>query len=120
MKMFFQTSAETDGIMKKGAITNMLTTPLPPHRLIGQQGEDHTVHHGDQRHTAHQNKRDLDGGPEGARANKAGIVVEAGPPRIATAHGQVVPEGKPDGGHQQDQYPGQQQNDRGGHHQACG
>ncbi len=48
MKMFFQTSAETDGIMKKGAITNMLAPPLPPDRLIEQQRQQRAADCGDQ------------------------------------------------------------------------
>ena len=50
--MFFQTSAETVGITKNGAITRIRTTPLAPHRLIQQQRQQYAQNHGDDQDTA--------------------------------------------------------------------
>ena len=50
--MFFQTSADTVGITKKGAMTRMRTDALAPHRLIEQQRQRDAEKNGDDENAA--------------------------------------------------------------------
>jgi hypothetical protein len=50
--MFFQTSALTGGMTKKGEMIMMRTMPCARHRLVEQQREQRAADDGDEQHRA--------------------------------------------------------------------
>ena len=81
MNMFFQTSAETVGMTKKGEITRMRTIPCPQIGWLSRIASSTPSSTVIMQHAADDGERGDDAGPEGGRSDETGVIVEARPIR---------------------------------------
>ena len=118
MNMFFQTSAETVGITKKGAMTRIRTMPCPHIGWSSRSASSTPRITVTTRTPPTMMSVVLHARPERARGDESDVVLEPDPAQVAAAKRQIALEREVERHGQRHEHPDQEQKNRGRHHQT--